>query len=307
MSEASSGGSSGQGHQPVLSQSVADLLPVQPDSVVLDATVGLGGHSLLFSKSLGEAGLLIGLDVDSANLSVARQRLSDAACRVSLHRSNFCDMDSVLSAEGVGGADVILADLGVSSTQLDEADRGFSFQSDGPLDMRMDSRLAKSAEDLVNELRERELADLFYEYGQERMSRRIAKHICRSRKTGRIKTTGTLSRVICESLGVNPNSRASRIHPATRVFQALRIVVNDELGVLGVLLEKGPGCLSEGGRIGVISFHSLEDRMVKLDFRERAKAGVYRLITKKPVVAGEAERRANRRSRSAKLRVAEKL
>ena len=294
-------------HVPVLAEQVSTLLAIKAGETVVDATVGLGGHAALLAEGLGEEGLLIGLDVDPSNLEVARARLADCPCRVELARENFADLAGVLGSFGVKRVDVIFADLGVCSTQLADGSRGFSFQSDGPLDMRMDPRLTTKAVDLVNRLKERELGDLIYYNAQEPGSRRIARRICEVRRQGRIKTTGQLAQVVAGALRVNPKSRKAKIHPATRTFQALRIAVNDEIGCLEKLLEAAPGLLSPGGRLGVIAFHSVEDKPVKLDFRKRKGEGVYRVETKRPIVADDAERRSNPRARSAKLRVAVRL
>ncbi len=291
-------------HTPVLVAPVLELLDPRPGEIVVDATLGLAGHALRFISAIGSEGQFVGVDVDALNLEAAGERLSDAPCKVVVVRDNFARIDAVLDGIGLRGVDVLFADLGVSSTQLDVAMRGFSFQQDGPLDMRMDDRSPTTAADLVNRLREAELADLFFNNAQERKSRRIAREICRVRKEDRIMTTGRLSEVVCRALRVHPNSRRSRIHPATRVFQALRMAVNEELSVLDVFLEKAPRVLNAGGRVGVISFHSLEDGKVKWDFRKRQRAGVYEIVTKRPTQADEEERRCNPRSRSAKLRVA---
>jgi 16S rRNA (cytosine1402-N4)-methyltransferase len=256
---------------------------------------------------LGPAGTLIGLDVDPSNLVLAAQYLAGAACRIELRRANFAEARSILDSIGVARVDVLFADLGVSSTQLDDAERGFSFQQDGPLDMRMDSRLEVTAADLVNGMKERELGDLLYHNAQEMASRRIAKRICEARREGRITTTGRLARIVASAAGVDPASRKAKIHPATRTFLALRMAVNDEIGCLESLLNVAPDILSPGGRFGVVAFHSVEDRPVKLDFRKRKNDGIYRIVTKRPVVADAAERKLNPRSRSAKLRVAVRL
>ncbi len=292
------------GHTPVLPGEVVELLAPDPGDAIVDTTVGAGGHARLLAQAIGPGGVFCGLDVDAAALDITRARLADCPCRVTLHRSNFADLGPVLDAAGISAVDVVLADLGVSSMQLGDPERGFSFAADGPLDMRMDDRLEGRATDLVNSLGERQLADLIYHYSQERFSRRIAKRICRVRRDGRITTTRQLADVVCKALGVVPHSRRSKIHPATRTFQALRIAVNDELDALEKLLEQAPQYLKPGGRIGVIAFHSLEDGMVKRDFRRRKAAGVYEIVTKRPVVAGEEERISNPRARSAKLRVA---
>ena len=295
------------GHTPVLPREVTELLAVQAGETVVDATVGLGGHARLFADALGPAGILIGLDVDPANLEIARRRVATCAGRVELVQGNFAELPAALASVGLDRVDVLFADLGVSSTQLDDSGRGFSFQHDGPLDMRMDPRLTTTAAELVNGLKERELSDVLFFNAQEMVSRRIAKRICRVRREGRITTTGQLARIVAEALGVDPRSRRQKIHPATRTFMALRMAVNDEIPCLEALLTSAPDVLRAGGRIGVIAFHSLEDRPVKTDFRRRKADDVYRIVTKKPVVAGAEERRSNPRARSAKLRVAVRL
>jgi len=295
------------GHIPVLAHEVCELMPAQPGGDVVDVTVGLGGHASLFAEAIGPTGVLVGLDVDPENLAIAKQRLADVAPRVELIQANFADLSTVLEQLGVTGADVVLADLGVNSAHLDQPQRGFSFRHDGPLDMRMNPKLVTTAADLVNRLTEKALADLFFYNAQEMKSRRIAKWICEQRKDTRIITTGRLAEIISRAVGVNPESRRSKIHPATRTFQALRMAVNDEIPCLEGLLSKVPDILTEGGRFGVIAFHSVEDRPVKLDFRKRKTDGIYRILTKKPITASGEERDAKPRARSAKLRVAERL
>ncbi len=291
-------------HIPVLLAEVCELTTPSAGETILDGTVGLGGHARPMADRIGSTGLLIGLDVDASNLATAKRTLEGVESRVVLTRENFRNLDVVLAEAGIDGVDVLLVDLGISSAQLGDPARGFSFQSDGPLDMRMDERLGDQASDLINRLGERELADLIYFNANERASRRIAKAIYRERRDQRITTTARLVSIIGHALGVDPNSRWSKIHPATRTFQALRIAVNDELGALTELLEKAPRYLNPGGRFAAISFHSLEDRLVKRAFRQSRTDGVYDVVTKRPVVAGEEERRTNPRSRSAKLRVA---
>lgn len=291
-------------HVPVLLEEVAQTLAVRSGEVILDCTVGLAGHARMLAEAAGESGLLIGMDVDESNLQSAAQRMEGCACRWRLFRSNFARGPDVLAEAGVPGVDVLFADLGVSSAQLADAQRGLSFQQDGPLDMRLDDRLPQTAADLVNSLGEQELADLLYKYGQERFSRRIARAVAYARRSRRIMTTRELVDVIARALRVNPEARAARIHPATRTFQALRIAVNDELGSLERLLEIAPEILRPGARIGIISFHSLEDAIVKRDFRARKSDGIYDILTKKPIAAGAQERERNPRSRSAKFRVA---
>ncbi len=295
------------GHMPVLLAETVELLSVKPGDVIVDATVGLGGHARVLGEHAGSSGVLIGLDVDPENLALARERLADCPADVRLHHANFRELRDVLSTENIDRVDVLFADLGVASTHLDQAERGFSFREDGPLDMRMDPRLDDTAADLVNRLKEREIADMLFFNAQEMKSRRIARRICERRKEQRITTTGRLVEIVCSALHVNPHSRKSRIHPATRTFQALRMAVNDEAGALTALLDTAPDVLKPGGRIGVIAFHSVEDKPVKLDFRRRKNERAYHIVTKKPITASEQERTTNPRSRSAKLRVAVRL
>ena len=290
-------------HVPVLLKEAIDFLAVRRGGTYIDATVGLGGHSYEIAKRLGVAGHLIGLDKDPAALKIAREGLTrgeDWPTITLLHRS-FAE---IAKGQRPATIDGILADVGVSSLQLDDATRGFSFQADGPLDMRMDPQSERSAEQVVNHLDERQLADVIYEFGEERRSRRIARAICRSRP---IRSTAHLADVI--SAAARPmNSEKRRIHPATRTFQALRIFVNRELDDLRALLEAAPRILKPGGRVVVISFHSLEDRIVKDAFREGAVQNKYfRVLTKKPVTATELESDRNPRARSAKLRAAERI
>ena len=291
------------GHVPVLLKEAIDFLNVRRGGTYIDATVGLGGHSLEIAKRLGAPGHLIGLDKDPAALEIARQRLTgkEDFPQVTLLQCSFAEVGERFGSEF---ADGLLADIGVSSLQLEDAARGFSFQADGPLDMRMDPRSERTAEQVVNHLDERQLADVIYEFGEERRSRRIARAICRSRP---IRSTAHLADVI--SAAARPMNQAERrIHPATRTFQALRIFVNRELDDLEALLEAAPRILKPGGRLVVISFHSLEDRIVKDAFRERAiKDKHFRVLTRKPVTATELESDRNPRVRSAKLRAAERI
>jgi 16S rRNA (cytosine1402-N4)-methyltransferase len=297
-------GGSKAGHVPVLLKQAIDFLAVRRGGTYIDATVGLGGHSLEIARCLGAPGHLIGLDKDPLALDEARVRLSSSTGEdwpeVSLLHASFAEIGQRFPS---ASADGILADLGVSSWQLDTPARGFSFQAEGPLDMRMNPQSGPTAEQVVNHLGERELADVIYEFGEERRSRRIARAIVRSRP---ILTTAQLAAVI--SAAARPMNQAERkIHPATRTFQALRIFVNHELDDLRELLKAAPRVLKAGGRIVIISFHSLEDRMVKDALREGARQGHYRLLTKKPVTASEEEIDRNPRSRSAKMRAAEKV
>jgi 16S rRNA (cytosine1402-N4)-methyltransferase len=289
-------------HVSVLLKEAIDFLAVRRGGTYIDATVGLGGHSYEIARRLGAPGHLIGLDKDPAALEIARRKLAprggDWPTVTLLHRS-FAEIATVGQTASVDG---ILADVGVSSLQLDDAKRGFSFQAEGPLDMRMDPHSERTAEQVVNHLDERQLADVIYEFGEERRSRRIARAICRSRP---IRTTAQLADVI--SAADRP-MKQERIHPATRTFQALRIFVNRELDDLKALLAAAPQILKPGGRIVVISFHSLEDRIVKDAFREGANQDMcYRILTKKPVMASPDESGRNPRARSAKLRAAERI
>jgi 16S rRNA (cytosine1402-N4)-methyltransferase len=296
-------------HVPVLLKEAIDFLAVRRGGTYIDATVGLGGHSYEIAKRLGAPGHLIGLDKDPAALDVARKKLLEMAGvmpandwpEITLLQRSFAEIAKGHKAASVDG---ILADIGVSSLQLEDAARGFSFQAEGPLDMRMDPHSERTAEQVVNHLDERQLADVIYEFGEERRSRRIARAICRSRP---IRSTAHLADVI--SAAARPMNQAERrIHPATRTFQALRIFVNRELDDLKALLGAAPRILRPGGRVVVISFHSLEDRIVKDAFREGATKDMhFRVLTKKPVTATEEESDRNPRARSAKLRAAEKV
>ncbi len=294
-------------HRPVLLETLEGLLDFGGGAVIVDATVGQGGHAATFAGRLGKSGCLVGLDVDLDNIAVATGRLSKMKCRTELVHENFSKLDVVLGELGLEKVDLILADLGVNSAQLARSERGFSFQEDGPLDMRMDDRLEQSAAELVNRLGEKELADLIFKYGEERRSRRIARSIVWHRSKEPIDSTFKLVRAIESAVGPRRKGPSGRIHPATRTFQALRIAVNDEMGALEKLLEMAPGLLREGGQFAVISFHSLEDRQVKLNFRENAKNGIYELQTRKPLQADQEERDQNPRSRSAKLRLAKRI
>ena len=291
-------------HRPVMAAEVLRFLAPAPGETFLDLTVGAGGHAAEIAARLGETGLLVGMDLDEDILKHAERRLSGEGLAESrlFHRS-YVECAEVLAEAGVEAVDGILLDLGVSSLQLGEAARGFSFSREGPLDMRMDpSGGGPTAADIVNRAGEEELAQIFFEYGQERLSRRIARRIVYERERGRIETTTELATVAKRAYG----PRRRRIHPATRIFQALRIEVNGELENLKEVLEMAPEILAPGGRIAVISFHSLEDRIVKEDFRGRAADGVYKLLVKKPLRASQGEVEQNPRSRSAKLRAAQR-
>jgi 16S rRNA (cytosine1402-N4)-methyltransferase len=293
-------------HIPVLAGTLAEQINLPPDGVMVDATIGQGGHSLLFGRNLGPEAVIIGLDVDKKAVRRAQFTLKELTCKVILLHSNFSQVSEQLHEQGVEKVDFILADLGICSAQLADPEFGLSFQTNMPLDMRIDKRLERTAADIINKTDEKSLADLIYKFGQDRASRRIARFIVRQRETEPIATTGRLAEVVCRALGKSTRSRKSRIHPATRTFQALRIAVNDELENLKKLLASAPELLNKDGYIAIISFHSLEDRLVKSDFKQNEKTGIYWVITKKPIVPTREEITENRRARSAKLRIAQK-
>jgi len=289
---------------PVLLQDAIQFLNVRAGSVIADCTLGLAGHAAEIIRRLGPAGRLIGFDRDPEALELAKGRLAQVASELGNQAPQMTFIGEAFSSISnyvePASLDGILADFGVSSLQIDEARRGFSFMVDGPLDMRQDTRSGPTAAQVVNEANERELADLIYEYGDERRSRRIARAIVRGRP---ISTTGQLSRIVASAA---PAMKQDKIHPATRTFQALRIYVNRELDEIKALLEAAPPLLKPSGRLVVISFHSLEDRIAKDILREYAHKGIMRALTKKPVTASDEETDRNPRSRSAKLRAAEK-
>ncbi len=295
-------GSGQVGHVSVLLKEAIDFLAIRRGGSYIDATLGLGGHSLEIAKRLGPQGHLIGFDKDTQALELARQRLAQIDVgeqpRITLLHSSFADIARHVPP---GSADGLLADLGVSSLQFGDPARGFMFQAEGPLDMRMDPQGERTADQVVNHMREEDLANVIYEFGEERRSRRIARAIVRARP---IRNTAHLSQVI--SAALRSMKHGERIHPATRTFQAIRIFVNRELDDLKALMEAAPVVLKPGGRLVVISFHSLEDRIVKDALRDGAKAGLYSVLTKKPLAAGAEEIDRNPRSRSAKLRAAER-
>ena len=293
-------------HTPVLAGTLAEQIKLPSDGVMVDATIGQGGHSLLLGKTLGPEAVVVGLDVDTNAVRRAQINLKELACKVILLNSNFSRIGEELAGQGIEKVDFILADLGISSVQLADPEFGLSFQTNMPLDMRIDKRLKRTAADIVNKSDEKSLADLIYEFGQDRASRRIARFIVRQREIEPINTTGQLAQIVCRAFGKIKRGRRSRIHPATRTFQALRIAVNDELENLKKLLASAPDLLNITGYIAVISFHSLEDRLVKSDFRQNGKSGIYRIVTKKPIVPTREEIEENRRARSAKLRIAQK-
>jgi 16S rRNA (cytosine1402-N4)-methyltransferase len=287
-------------HVAVLPAEVLHYLDPQAGQTIVDATVGAGGHARLMAERVAPQGLLIGLDQDAGMLRHAERRLRGLPA-VLLHR-NFEDLPDVLRERGVSSVDAVLADLGFCSDQLADPARGLSFQQDGPLDMRLDPGGGEPASALLRRLPERELADIFWRFGEERFSRRVARQVVEAREKGAIATTGQLADLVRRCV---PRPRGHRhvIDPATRVFQALRIAVNDELGALERLLNVLPDCVKPGGRVVIISFHSLEDRLVKQAFRK--SPDLFKELTRKPVQASEDEIRTNPRARSAKLRAAE--
>ena len=289
-------------HVPVLFDEALDFLRVGPKGTYVDCTLGLAGHAEGILRRLGAQGRLIGFDRDPEMLDLAKARLMKAADEMGSQAPQLTFFGEAFSRIGEHvepvTVDGLLADFGVSSLHFDEARRGFSFQADGPLDMRMDTRSGPTAEQVVNRMGERELADLIYKYGEERRSRTVARAIVRGRP---IATTGQLARIVAS---VVPHMK--HIHPATRTFQALRIFVNQELDEIRALFEAAPKLLKPSARLVVISFHSLEDRIAKDSIREGAQQGIWKILTRKPVTAGEEEMDLNPRARSAKLRAAER-
>ncbi len=292
------------GHTPVMVQETLHFLRCSPEGFYIDSTVGGGGHSRAILEASNPSGRLFGIDKDADAVIAARENLKEFGERVRIVQGAFSNVRELTRSGNYRCANGILADLGVSSHQLEKAGRGFGFSSDGPLDMRMDQGRGRSAADVVNNEGEEELSRIIFEFGEERYSRRIARAIVTRRRMNPILTTGDLADAV--RLAVPPPARRGRIHPATRTFQALRIFVNDELGELAGFLENAPEILCGGGRLVIISYHSLEDRLVKNAFRDLAKKGGYKVVTKKIVTPSEDEVGKNTRSRSAKLRVLER-
>ena len=307
-------------HIPVLSKEVLEYLDPKEGDLVIDATVGFGGHSSLLLKKIGTKGQLIGIDKDGEALEATGDKFKKNK-NVKLVHGGFEDIEEILEEQKVKEADIILADIGVSSYQIDKAERGFSFREEGPLDMRMDKERNLSAEDIIREYSEEDLVRIFRAYGEERFAKRIARNIVEKREESEIKTTLQLKKIVEESLPVKYR-KTLKIDPATKVFQALRIEVNGELEALGGFLPQAIRILKKGGRLAVISFHSLEDRMVKEFFRMEAKECIcpsefpvcrcekearVKILTRKPIMGSEEEIKENPRARSAKLRVIEKL
>ena len=290
-------------HVPVMPAEVLRWLAPEPGQILVDATTGAGGHALLIAQRIAPTGRIVALDRDANMLEIAKRKL--AGHPAEFVQASFDQLRQVLDNLRIDAVDGVLADLGICSDQLDDAARGFSFQQDGPLDMRMDPASGTPASALLKRFNERELADVFYHYGEERYSRRIARRIVEVREKEPIETTTQLADLVRRCVPRPPKgARRLTIDPATRVFQALRIAVNDELAVLEGLLSVLPRCLKPGGRAVLISFHSLEDRRVKQAFRE---ADNWEVLTKKPIEASEEEERTNPRARSAKLRAARRV
>lgn len=306
-------------HVSVLLDECIENLNIKPDGVYVDCTMGGAGHSKEIVKKLSNKGLFIGFDQDKNAIKTAKERLSEYSDRVKFVHSNFENIKDELEKIGVYKIDGVLADLGVSSHQLDEADRGFSYMQDAPLDMRMDVRCEFSAYDVVNGYTEEELAKIIKDYGEENWAKRIAKFIVEERKENKIETTKELVDIIKKA--IPKKARIDGPHPAKRTFQAIRIEVNNELGVITKMIEDASSIMNKGGRICIITFHSLEDRIVKNAFKELSldcicpphlpmcqcdKKSEVKIITRKPIIPTDEEIEVNPRSRSAKLRVAEK-
>ncbi|MFH1874270.1 MAG: 16S rRNA (cytosine(1402)-N(4))-methyltransferase RsmH [Pseudomonadota bacterium] len=294
-----------EGHLPVMIQEVITYLKCNSAGIYVDATLGGGGHAQAILEATNPEGKLLGIDQDKQALAFAKTRLALFEKRVKLRGGRFSNIALYMKQEGFNLADGILADLGVSSHQLQSLERGFSFQKDAPLDMRMDPDSKLSAIEVVNQLAEKDLANLIYEYGEERGSRRIAKQIVMSRKLKSIQTTQDLAKIVIEALPGKMRQK-QKIHPATKTFQAIRIYVNQELQELESFLQVAPELLKPGGRLVIISYHSLEDRLVKRRFQAAKKEG-YKVITKKIIIPSSQEVAKNPRARSAKMRVLERL
>ena len=306
-------------HKSVLLEESIEALHIRPDGIYVDGTLGGGGHSYEICRRLSDRGRLIGIDQDAAAIAAATKRLEEFKDRVTIVRSNYCDMKKELGKLGITSVDGVILDLGVSSYQLDEAERGFTYREDAPLDMRMDQRQTLSAKEVVNDYSEMELYHIIRDYGEERFAKNIAKHIVSARKEKQLETTGELIHVI--KAAIPAKARATGGHPAKRTFQAIRIEVNRELYVLDHSLGDMIDLLNDKGRICVITFHSLEDRIVKNKFRESenpctcpkefpvcicGKKPKGRVITRKPIVPSEEELEENTRSKSSKLSVFER-
>jgi len=295
-------------HRPVLVREVVEALKIQPDGSYIDGTVGAGGHASQILESLGDGGRLLGIDRDREILEIASTRLeSYGKHRFFLLHGSYENLEQICKSAGVERVEGILLDLGVSSLQLDHAERGFSFLKDAPLDMRMNPEEGRSAQEVLAQTSQKELGKIFRNLGEEPFSGRIARVIAETRRQHPLRTTKDLSDLILQAIPRRFSSGYQRLHPATRVFQALRIFVNRELERLEIFLNKVPDFLSEGGRLVILSYHSLEDRLVKTYFVDWERKGVLKRVTKKPMVASEEEKEKNPRSRSVKMRVAERM
>ena len=306
-------------HKSVLLNETIEGLNIKPDGIYVDGTLGGGGHAYEVCRRLGEKGSIIGIDQDEAAIEAAGIRLKDFGEKVTIIRSNYCDMKSRLRERGIDKVDGIILDLGVSSYQLDTAERGFSYRVDAPLDMRMDRRQPVTAKDIVNGYSEKDLFRIIRDYGEDRFAKNIAKHICLAREKGPIETTGELAEIISRAIPMKIQKTSG--HPAKRTFQAIRIELNHELDVLRDTLDEMIDLLNPGGRICIITFHSLEDRIVKSNFKKNedpctcpsdfpvcvcGKKSKGKVITRKPILPGEEELSVNSRSKSAKLRIFER-
>jgi 16S rRNA (cytosine1402-N4)-methyltransferase len=294
-------------HIPVLLKPVLEVINPQPGQIVVDCTLGLGGHSCELLKRVAPGGRLIAIDFDPANMAIARPKLEAISAkrgvRFDLFHNNFAALPSVLKEVGVDRVDAVLADIGVASTQIDDPARGFSYRRDGPLDMRMDPTRGKPASELINRISERELAEALTEYGDEEDAAEVARLIVERRKVTPITTTTQLTKIVCDARDFTLQRAAgAKLHPAARTFQTLRILVNRELANLDRLLAVLPDMLKSGGVAAIITFHSGEDRRVKLGMRAGSETGHFRTLSDIPIIADETEQRANPRSRSAKLR-----
>ena len=307
-------------HKSVLLNETIEGLNIKPDGIYVDGTLGGGGHAYEVCRRLGEKGSIIGIDQDEAAIEAASVRLKDFGEKVTIIRSNYCDMKSKLHELGIDKVDGIVLDLGVSSYQLDTAERGFSYREDAPLDMRMDRRQKMTARDIVNDYSEMDLYRVIRDYGEDKFAKNIAKHIVAARQVKPITTTGELTEIIRESIPMKMQVKSG--HPAKRTFQAIRIELNRELDVLRDSLDGMIDILDDGGRLCIITFHSLEDRIVKTIFRKNenpctcpsdfpvcvcGKKSKGKVITRKPILPGETEMEENPRSKSAKLRIFERV
>ena len=294
-------------HTPVMLHEVIDYLKITPGQIIVDATMGTGGHSLEILKRITPGGKLIGIDRDQDSLDICRQRLSEFKDACEFVHANFADLEQVLEQQGIKEIDGIVFDLGISSYQLRDAQRGFSFQEEGPLDMRLDRSSYICAYDLVNNLNENEISHLLWNFGQERWHNRIAHLLIEERKLNPISTTKQLANLVMRAIPHRYRRGYYRIHPATRTFQAVRISVNRELEILENSIRKAVAILKKQARICVISFHSLEDRVIKHTFRALKAEGLIDIITNKPLTPMDGEIEANPSSRSSKFRVAQRI